>query len=465
MLSRALTDIERRRIIREVGPGGAPMAAMNRRTFFKGPLTVGLAGAAFARTALASPHAERSFQLDNGFTVQVVEADLGYTALLLMLRSKEIMAHDGLSHIIEHTSFVGAACDLSAHEIESAWKDYVQDSNASTMPGRIVWTASFLSHHLARVIELLALTSLDQRFDVPTVAQEKAIVLQELYGDKYDGGTRGELQFNQSLYGKDHPLAYDTTEAEIRKAETPADKLALELREFSKRLHLPANMNLYIVGSLGGHSSDIDRVVADHFGRYARKSGPFLQMPMVPRTVDYKRLTERSGQLLRPLCSLEIAWNTGVTIMHPEAASLVLLAECINSALFDDLREQNGDAYSPEASLELSDVAGVFDIFLKTTKDPRGIEKGIFAVLDGIKRGIEPRDLARCKERLELNRRRNRWQDNTLLSCLSERTRYCIATDDLDLQSVTASDVRSVAARYLPDHHGAYVRLAELGTG
>jgi predicted Zn-dependent peptidase len=441
------------------------MLAMNRRTFFKGPVAAGLAGAVLARPARASTRAPRSFQLDNGFTVQVLEADFDYTTLLLMLRSKEIMAHDGLSHIIEHTSFVGAAGELSAQDVEWAWKDYVQDSNAVTSPGRIIWTATFLPHHLEHVIELLALTSLNQRFDVPTVAQEKAVVLQELYDDKYDRSTRSQRQFDRSLYGNDHPLARDTTEAEIRKAKMPADRLALELREFSKLLRLPANMNLYIAGSLGRHSSDLDRLIACHFGRYAYNCGPLLQMPKVARTAGYKRLTKRSRDLRRPLCSLEIAWNTGVTIRHPEAAALVLLAEYTNSVLFDRVREENGDAYSPEASFDLCDYAGVFDIYLKTTKNPRGIEKQVLAALDGIKQGIEARELERCKERLELRRRRNRHRDDTLLDSLSECTRYGIATDQLDIQSVTVSDVKAAAEHYLPAYHGAYIRLAELGTG
>jgi hypothetical protein len=173
-------------------------------------------------------------------------------------------------------------------------------------------------------------------------------------------------------------------------------------------------------------------------------------MPKVARTAGHKRLTKRSRDLRRPLCSLEIAWNTGVTIRHPDAAALVLLAEYTNSVLFDRVREESGDAYSPEASFDLCDCAGVFDIYLKTTKDPRRIEKRV---------------LERCKERLELSRRRNRRRDDLLLASLSECTRYGIAIDDLDVQSVTVSGVKSAAERYLPAYHGAYIRLAELGTG
>ena len=441
------------------------MTAMNRRTFFKGPIASGLAGVALARPALASPRAERLLQLDNGFTVQVSEADYGYTTLWLMLRSHLNLARNGLSHLIEHTSFVGAAGEYSAHYIEEAWKEHVQDGNASTSPGRIVWTASFLPHHLEHVIELLALASLDQQFDVPTVAQEKKIVLQELYEEKFDGRRLGKRQFDQILYGKDHPLMHDTTEAEIRKAQSPADELALEMREFSKLLQLPANMNLYIVGSLGGHSSKLERFLARDFGRYERKGGPLLKMPKVPPTAGYQRLTRRSHDLQQPLCSMQIAWNTGVTINCAEAAALVLLAEYVHSTLFDRIREENGDAYSPEARFDLCDVAGMFDIHLMTTEDPRRIEKQVFTVLAEIKRGVGARELERLRERFELNRCRNRRQGDALMDNLLQRTCYGIATDDLDMQSVTPSDLKSVAERYMPDYQGAYLCMAEIGTG
>ena len=76
----------------------------------------------------------RSLRLSNGFRVHYIPNDSGYVAATLVLRSKEI-THNGLAHICEHTSCVGAAGYMTAAEVARMNKDYVQDGNASTEAG------------------------------------------------------------------------------------------------------------------------------------------------------------------------------------------------------------------------------------------------------------------------------------------------------------------------------------------
>lgn len=443
------------------------MAIINRRDFFKVPVGAGLMGAAMTQPAqaLLRPMESRSFQLDNGLKVHVLEQEFGYTSILLALRSAEIMRRDGLAHIMEHTSFVGAAGHLKASEVEAAWKDHVQESNASTSPGEIVWSATFLPRHLPDVIELLALASLDQRFDEPTVAQEKAVVLQELYESKYSGQSQSRRQFDEILYGKNHPLVRDTLEAEIRKAREPADKLVAELRDNAERLRLPANMDLYILGSLGGHGARLEQLVVTHFGRYARKQAATLHIPELPRTSNYRRLTKRVRDLDGPLSELEIAWNTGVTIRHRDAAALTLLAEYTSTVLFERVREESGDSYAPQSGFETNAHAGIFSVFLTTTKDPRKVERRLLNILSNVKKHVSERELVRLRERLQLTRRRELRVDQALLDNMMRRNTDGLAPADLDIGAVSGEQVSAIAAQYLPGYRGAYVRLARMGSG
>jgi len=59
----------------------------------------------------------------------------GYVSAALVLRSKEIADPRGLAHIMEHTSFTGAAGSLSAKEVKTLHSDCIQDSNATTGRG------------------------------------------------------------------------------------------------------------------------------------------------------------------------------------------------------------------------------------------------------------------------------------------------------------------------------------------
>ena len=107
---------------------------INRRdavkAFFSGvaAASVARAGPAHAVGSFSGP---RSLCLTNGFRVHYIPNDSGYVAATLVLRSKEI-THNGLAHICEHTSCVGAAGSMAAAEVARMNKDYVQNGNAST---------------------------------------------------------------------------------------------------------------------------------------------------------------------------------------------------------------------------------------------------------------------------------------------------------------------------------------------
>ena len=97
-------------------------------------LVSGIAASAVPRSAVALPigleaAGHRSLRLGNGFRVHYIPNDSGYVTATLVLRSKEIV-HNGLAHICEHTSCVGAAGKMTAKEVARMNKDYVQDGNA-----------------------------------------------------------------------------------------------------------------------------------------------------------------------------------------------------------------------------------------------------------------------------------------------------------------------------------------------
>jgi hypothetical protein len=84
-------------------------------------LVSGIAASAVPRRAAALPigleaSGHRSLRLGNGFRVHYLPNDSGYVAATLVLRSTEIV-HNGLAHICEHTSCVGAAGEMTAAEV------------------------------------------------------------------------------------------------------------------------------------------------------------------------------------------------------------------------------------------------------------------------------------------------------------------------------------------------------------
>ena len=192
---------------------------MTRRDALRG-LFVGGIASQVPTAGWATPHA--TFTLSNGLRTHSATNRSGYVSAALVLRSKHIANPRGLGHIMEHTSFTGAAGSLTAKQVKDLHSDCIQDSDATTDKGMIEWDASFLPKNIAQVLDLLAITSLDQKFDVETVASEAKVVLQELYLDKYDAKGQAKQQFEQALYGPAHPYALDTTETEIARGSHTA---------------------------------------------------------------------------------------------------------------------------------------------------------------------------------------------------------------------------------------------------
>lgn len=371
------------------------------------------------------------------------------------------MAHGGLAHILEHTSFTGAAGGLTAHELKERHKNIIQESNARTAPGILEWNASFLPRYAPDALHLLAVTSLDQRFDVKTVASESRIVLQELYQDKYSGEAAIRRRFQSILYGRDHPHGKDTLDREIATAKTPAKKLARELQDFAAKIRLPANMDLLLAGDF--EPAAMRDLAEQHFGGVSYAAGPMLELPRVGITRSYHAMSGKTGDLKRPLSEIRIAWNTDIPIGHPEARTLIALSACANEALFTELREKHGDAYSPEVAYDPDACSGVFTVNVGTSKHPDKVEQRIFSIFDRLKNKLDPAELNRFKERWELKLAKAADSGDTRIQTMAARVVDGCAAEDLDIGSVSYQEVSEAARKYLPRYKGAYVRVSLMG--
>lgn len=391
----------------------------------------------------------------------LLQNDSGTVSATLLLRSNKIVHDDGLAHLTEHTSFCGAAGSLSARDVKERHKDLIQESNASTACGAIQWDVSFLPKYTADVLGLLALTSLDQKFDVETVGKQAQVVLEELYLEKYDAIEKQKQEFDISIYGKNHPYVKLTADAEIRKAKTPSDVLAAELRRYAASIRLPANMDLFLVGEFDPQA--VERGVREHFGAFPFAEGPALDLPRVAVTHGYKRLTGTSREFEGPVSEVKIAWNTGVRLCDPEARVLAALRQYLDGALFDHLREEEGDTYTPEVTYDADECSGVFDISVKSSKNPAAIEKKMFDAIERLKSNIEQRELDRFRDQLEFKRRRDARANSTHIERMVERVRSGVSAGDLAVETVTREEMLAAARAYLPSHQGAYVRLALRG--
>ena len=435
---------------------------VDRRNLFKlfvsGAVVSGLSP--FAKAEAIEQAVPISMALRNGLRTHVLFNESGYVQARLVLRSNEI-THNGVAHLFEHTSCTGAAGTFSADEVTNRRRDYIQDGNASTAPGILTWDATFLPQYLPHVIALLAATTLDQKFDADTVEAQARVVLQELYLDKYDPGKKTLQQFSRELFGKFHPFVKETTDEEIEQSKKSTARLIQELQAFAANVRLPANIDLFLVGTV--EPTAVRVLVTEHIGRYAFAEGPLLQIPQVAVTRRYKALTAASRELEKPMSNIKIAWNTGVRVTDRDARVLLALSHYLNTVLFNELRDKDGDAYTPEVSYEPDSCSGIFQISTSTSNDPPKVEKKIFEIIQKMKSDINAKELRRLRDVLELKRRKDVTNNQALLNRMVDRVVDGASVDDLALEAVTREEMLAAADRYLPSYRHAYVHLALKG--
>ncbi len=427
------------------------------KAFFGGAAATALPTMAYASPVSIAPTGANTFTLGNGLRTHFIANGSGYVTATLVLRSKEI-THNGLAHLCEHTSCTGAAGDMTAAQVAAIYKDCVQDGNATTEAGSLKWDASFLPRYLPEVLKLLAVSSLDQKFDIPTIAAQQRVVLEELYLEKYSSTVKAECKFDHALYGASHPYSKETLKEEIARCKIAPEELAVEMREFARKTRLPANMDLFIVGGI--EPDVLRREVEKSFGGYAFARGDRLEIPSVAVTSEYKPLSEPSFELQRPMSDLRIAWNTGACFGSSDARVLAALSSYLNTALFDELREKDGDTYTPDAVYEPDSCSGVFRVSISSSKDPLKVEKKVFDVIEKMKQHIDGKELARQRDRMMLKRCRAEGDNQALLERMMDRTLEGSSVGDLAIDSVTADEMIAAARKYLPAHRQAYVRLA-----
>jgi predicted Zn-dependent peptidase len=220
-------------------------------------------------------------------------------------------------------------------------------------------------------------------------------------------------------------------------------------------------MDLFLVGEFDPVS--IGEMVRKSFGSFAFAEGARLDMPQVGVTRAHVALNGVSKELQRPMSDMRITWNTGVGVTDRHARTLMALGEYLNKVLFSELREKSGDSYTPEANFDTDSCSGIFEIKIASSNNPEGVERRIFDALGTLRDALDPTELRRFSDRLELKRRQGAQNNAELLECMVERTLHGASSHDFEVKSITVEEIRAAARHYLPAHKGAYVRLTLLG--
>ncbi|MEN6625611.1 MAG: pitrilysin family protein [Candidatus Sumerlaeia bacterium] len=354
----------------------------------------------------------------------------------------------GLSHFVEHMLFKGTR-RLTTKQIADVTNELGGNINAFTTQEQLVLHARTIDVKAPRALDLLGEMLIESVFPDDELARERQVILEEckMYEDSPE-----ELSvdvFMRNLW-PDHPLGRPVIgrRSTIRRFNAPY------MREFWRHELQPKRILIAIAGAFS--KDDVEEVVRRRFAPLRESSHG--HRPAQPSTSGLER---RQSCLKRTIEQTHFCLGTNAPRRRdPERYAFgllnMILGGGVSSRLFQEVREKRGLAYSIGSFTEYFTDAGSFGIDGATS--PSQLGEVLRITLDEIERICEERVSDR-----ELELARSQVIDGLLIGLENTESRMMrnaesiltfgrvLPVDEVigRVEAVDASDVQSVARRYL----------------
>ena len=293
---------------------------------------------------------------------------------------------NGIAHLFEHMVFKGAG-GRSAREISETVEDVGGDLNASTDREMTAFYASLLAPDLELGVNLLADLVRRPNFEAAHLELEKKVVLQELAEardtasdivfDHLQEAAFGGQALGRSVLGDDQTIRAIAVD---------------DLHDWLRTQYVPDGLVLVAAGKLE-HDYLVDLAEAA-FGDMQPSA---RTEPPSARFTGGKRFERRKGMQAHIALAMPAPKWGG-----PDSYASQLFADVVgvgsSSRLFQQLREEQGLAYSVAAGAQNYTDTGIFWSYVASDRgDADLVHSEIERVLSEAAAGLEQRDLERAR--------------------------------------------------------------------
>lgn len=350
---------------------------------------------------------------------------------------------NGIAHLFEHMVFKGAG-GRSARQISELVEGVGGDLNASTDRELTAFYLSLLAPDLELGVMLLADLTQRPHFNADHLELEKKVVLQEL-AEANDTASDLVFELLQDAAFPSQPLGRSVLgDEETIRAVTVDD-----LRGWLACEYNPASLVLVAAGKLE-HQRLVD-CAEKAFGSIVPQDAP---QRADARFVGGSRFgRRRSAQAHIALAMAAPPWGAADTYASQMFADVVGVGS--SSRLFQQLREEQGLAYSVAAGTQNYADAGMFWAYVASDRaDAALVHRETERVLTEAATGLEQRDLERARALAKAGMMMSLescWGQASYLATRVLRDRELIEPAEIvaRLDAVTLDEVREVGQRML----------------
>ena len=350
---------------------------------------------------------------------------------------------NGLAHLFEHMVFKGAG-GRSSREISELVEDVGGDLNASTDREGTAFYASLLADDLALGVELLADMVRDPHFEPGHLITEKKVVLQEL-AEAHDTPSDMVFEHLQSAAFPDQALGRS-----VLGSERTLEAIAVsDLRDWLET-HYRANRLILVAAGKVEH----DRLVELAERRLGNvPAGPSAQPQPGNFVGGWRFERRRSRQAQLAIGMPAPAWG------DPQNYASQIFADVVgvgtSSRLFQQLREEQGLAYSVSAVSQPYSDCGLFSVYIATDRaNADWAHEEVERVLAEAVENVTEAEIARARALAKAGMMMNLescWGQASYLAGRLQRDGRLVEPAEIvaRLNAVTIDDVRAAGARML----------------
>jgi predicted Zn-dependent peptidase len=267
---------------------------------------------------------------------------------------------NGVSHFLEHMFFKGTD-RYSAKELAQLFDGLGGQINAFTSKEYTCFYSRVLDEHFTVALDTLANMLLSSTFDEEEMEKEKRVVIEEIH--MYDD-TPDELVMDIMAEGtyRGHPLGYTILGQEQNlKSFTPDD-----LRAYIRAHYHPDNIVISVAGHIDQETAV--REISRLFGGMERDPSTSVRQLTVPPF--YRSLMTREKDIEQiHLCLSTPGYAAGHEQLYPLILLNNVLGGTQSSRLFQEVREDQGMAYSVFSFHTAYQDAGMFGVYAGTSPD------------------------------------------------------------------------------------------------
>lgn len=272
----------------------------------------------------------------------------------------ETESENGISHFLEHMFFKGTD-KYSAKELAQVFDDLGGQVNAFTSKEYTCFYSKVLDEHFTIALDTLANMLLKSAFAQEEIEKEKRVVVEEIH--MYED-TPDELVMDLMAEGiyRGHPLGYTILGRE-------ANLLAFTKRDLEQYVQMHYRPDQIVI-SIAGHIDEemAVREVERLFGGMSMPTSQGAQTLTVPPF--YQSLMTRDKDIEQVhLCLSSQGYAAGTTELYPLILLNNMLGGTQSSRLFQEIREDNGMAYSVFSFHTSYQDSGMFGIYAGTSPD------------------------------------------------------------------------------------------------